>query len=84
MTRSDAEEAIAALGRAILALSADPPDTKTASAEIAEASGLLQAVPDLYADKTLRPGLNAPESFGQRHEIYGVTQQGHIGHTTDV
>jgi hypothetical protein len=58
VTRDDAEETIAALGRAIVALSADPPDTKTAGAEIAEALDVLVRGPNPYADKSLRPGLN--------------------------
>jgi hypothetical protein len=58
MTRDDAEEAIKALARAIDALSKEPPDTKRAAAEITEAIAVIERVPDVYADKALRPGLN--------------------------
>lgn len=58
MTRDDAVEAIASLGRAVEALAHTPPDTTTARAEMAEALAVLDRTTDPYADKALRPGLN--------------------------
>lgn len=58
MTRPDAEEAIAALGRAITALSANPPDKDAAWLETNEALDVMSRVPSPHADKALRPGLN--------------------------
>ena len=58
MTRDDCEEAIAALGRAIVALGHEPPDVKTAQGEIADAMQIVGRTYSPYADKALRPGLN--------------------------
>jgi hypothetical protein len=58
MNRDDAEEAIAALGRAITALGHTPPDLKTAQGEIADAMQIVGRVYSPYADPALRPGLN--------------------------
>ena len=56
MTREDAEEAMKAVARAILALESEPPNVKVALGEIADAHQIVSsgAVPSPYADKGLR------------------------------
>ena len=58
MTRDDAEEAIACLGRAIDHLAKSPPDVKSAQGEIAEAMQITGKSYSPYSDPKLRPGLN--------------------------
>lgn len=60
MTRNDAEEAIAALGRAIVALGHDEPELSVAARELSDALEIMQRVPNVYADTLFRPGLNKP------------------------
>ena len=58
MTRDDAEEAMACLGRAIDALGKEPPDVKSAQGEMLDAMQIVGKTYSPYSDKTLRPGLN--------------------------
>lgn len=61
MTENEAERALKHLEAALEALGAAPAEISTAKGEIAKALALLTGPTDnVYADKSLRPGLNQP------------------------